>query len=341
MENIISIDSSQKTNILIKPNILYKSKYVEKQDLSLSNNKHDINESNENEKTIDIQNSEIEISINKSTETNKNNEIIKNKKAIKKEYYKMKPNIIRQNNLRFIEPYEFEYQIYAKGRWIGKKLIEVLLQEFRQYNEEYFLIAIKEGNLKINKYLTNPNHILKRNDFITHKVIRKENPIIDTSLEIVFNNEDFLVVNKPSSWPVHVCGGYQFNTLHRILMDEYEFEDLKVLHRLDKPTSGIVIMAKNKDSAEYFRKHLHSDSVQKTYLCRVKGKFNYEKITVIRAIVLINQAKGIYTDAEIFDDKKAKELLAPGEHYANDIDVADGFFERKEKNKQSKFLKCF
>jgi 23S rRNA-/tRNA-specific pseudouridylate synthase len=236
-----------------------------------------------------------------------NNPKIKPKKSIKKEYYEMKPSLVRAHNLRFIEPYEFKYQLYTKGRWVGRRLIDVLVYEFKQYDRDYFLKAIKDEKLKINNKLVEPDHILKREDFITHCVIRKENPIIDQKLDIVFENEDFLVVDKPSSWPVHVCGGYQFNTLHRILMDEFGYSELKVLHRLDKHTSGIVIMSKNKKSAENFRRKMHTDKVQKTYFCRVKGNFSHEKIKVIRSIIYVDKAKGVYTDVDEVDEPEKEK----------------------------------
>ena len=223
---------------------------------------------------------------------------IKPKKNIKKEYYEMKPSLVREHNLRFIEPYEFKYQLYTKGRWVGKRLIDVLVFEFKQYDRDYFIKAMKEEKLKINQKVVEPDHILKRDDFITHCVIRKENPIIDQQLDIVYESEDFLVVDKPSSWPVHVCGGYQFNTLHRILMDEFGYQDLKILHRLDKHTSGVVIMAKNKKSAENFRRKMHTDKVGKTYYCRVKGNFAHESIKVVRSIIYVDKAKGVYTDTD-------------------------------------------
>lgn len=235
---------------------------------------------------------------NAQSRPNQNSGAVKPKKNIKKEYYELKPCLIRAHNLRFIEPYEFKYQLYSKGRWVGKRLLDVLTFEFKQYDRDYFIRAINEGKLKINNKITEPDHIVKRDDFMTHLVIRKENPIIDQKLDIVFESEDFLVVDKPSSWPVHVCGGYQFNTLHRILMDEYGFIDLKVLHRLDKHTSGIVIMAKNKIAAEKFRRKLHGDNVGKTYLCRVKGNFKDDKVKVIRSIIYVDKAKGVYTDVE-------------------------------------------
>ena len=123
-------------------------------------------------------------------------------------------------------------------------------------------------------------------------------------------------------------------------MDEYNYEMLKVLHRLDKHTSGIVIMGKNKKSAENFRKNLHTENVQKTYLCRVKGDFKPEKINVIRSIILVNKSKGIYSDCEYKEENDLKN-----EYYATDIDHE--FQEIKEgggiysKGKSKKFFKIY
>ena len=152
---------------------------------------------------------------------------------------------------------------------------------------------------------------------MTHLTIRKENPIIFRKLEIVFEDNDYLAVDKPSSWPVHICGAYNFNTLQRILMDEYNHKDIKILHRLDKQTSGIVIFAKNTNAAELFRSKLHTDEIQKIYFARVKGDFKtiYEKKELIndngkiickKYIKAVDKSKGIHTDV---DEKELEEFL--------------------------------
>jgi tRNA pseudouridine synthase 9 len=228
-------------------------------------------------------------------------------KKIKNEYYNMKPHIIRKDNLRLIEPYEFKYQLYIKGRWVGKTLISVLNSEFTSYTKEYFIKAINTGKILINNNIVFPEYKLKRNDFLTHLTIRKENPIIDKKLEIIYDDNNFLAVNKPSSWPVHVCGGYQFNTLQRILLDEYGYDNIKVLHRLDKHTSGVVLFAKNKNSAERFREKLHSDLIQKIYFARVKGNFKDENVVVKRYIIALDNGKGIYNDISDEEAEKIKK----------------------------------
>ena len=232
----------------------------------------------------------------------------KSRKKILNEYYNLKPVIKIENNIRFIEPYEFKYQLYIKRRWLGKKLLDVLKSEFHSYNEEYFIKAIDDAKILINEKKTSKDYILKDNDFLTHLTIRKENPIIYKKLDIVFDDKNYLVVDKPSSWPVHVCGAYNFNTLQRILMDEYKYQDIKILHRLDKQTSGIVIFAKNKEAADSFREKLHTDAVQKIYFARVKGKFEPQdkKVIVKKYIKVIDKSRGIHTDV---DEKEVEEYF--------------------------------
>ncbi|CAF4313998.1 unnamed protein product, partial [Adineta steineri] len=58
------------------------------------------------------------------------------------------------------------------------------------------------------------------------------------------NDDDYLVIDKPCSMPVHPCGKYRFNTVLAILHYEYQLSNLRTVHRLDRMTSGILIMAK-------------------------------------------------------------------------------------------------
>ena len=130
---------------------------------------------------------------------NQKKEPRKTRQKILNEYYNLKPTIKISHNVRLIEPYEFKYQVYVKGRWVGKKLIDVLDSEFHSYPREYYKTSIKEGKILINEKPTCEDYLLKDNDFLTHLTIRKENPIIFKKLEIIFEDENYLVVDKPSS----------------------------------------------------------------------------------------------------------------------------------------------
>ena len=286
---------------------------------------------------------------NNIEETNKNKN--KNKKEQRKtrqkilnEYYNLKPVIKIEHNARLIEPYEFQYQLYAKRRWLGKKLIEVLESEFHAFPKEYYINSIKEGKILINGKNTSEDYVLKDNDFITHLTIRKENPIIFKKIEIIYEDNDYLVVDKPSSWPVHICGAYNFNTLQRILMDEYNYKDIKILHRLDKQTSGIVVFAKNVNAAELFRNKLHTDEVQKIYFARVKGNFNalYEnkniidnngKIVCKKYLKPLDKSRGIHTDV---DEKEVEEFLKNKNNKKDNNNINNKNTNNKNKEEEEK-----
>ena len=141
---------------------------------------------------------------NNSNNTENKKEQRKTKKKILNEYYNLKPVIKIENNVRLIEPYEFKYQLYIKRRWLGKKLLEVLLSEFHLYSKDYFINAINDKKILINEKPTKEDYILKDNDFLTHLTIRKENPIIFKKLEIIFEDNDYLVVDKPSSCSIYI-----------------------------------------------------------------------------------------------------------------------------------------
>jgi len=213
------------------------------------------------------------------------NRINKSKKEIIKEYHKIKPKVFYENGLRHIESYEFEYQSYIKDRWVGKKILDVLQSEFIKKDKTEYIDKINKGKIKVNNALIDLDYILKRNDFLSESCIRRENPILEhNKIEIIYEDEDYLVVNKPNSWPVQGCSGYQFNTLMRILKDDYNYNELKTVHRIDKDTSGVQILAKNNASAEMFYKSMEAKLINKLYLCRIKGNFEYDTINVSKSI---------------------------------------------------------
>lgn len=338
MENVNSCNDDK--NVLFKPVILYTPN---------NNIKDEINQESLN--TVkDIVKDEIQEENIKYDNNNIGKKIL-SKEQIKKDMYNLKPEIIIKGNLRYIKPYEFNYQLFVKGRWVNYPLLDLLEREFStQYSRSYFEKAIENEKILINKEKTNKNYIIRKGDFLQHLAIRKENPIINAKLEIVFEDSKYLVVNKPSSWPVHVCGGYQFNTLHRILMDEYKYKDLKILHRLDKHTSGIVVTAKNSYAAEAFRKGINEHKVRKVYYARVKGNFPHDTINVIRAIVIENTAKGVHTDCDLEEylekQQKIKEKYEKeipeinNEKLNNELELKEDNIIVNEKTSKTKYKKA-
>ena len=101
----------------------------------------------------------------------------------------------------------------------------------------------------------------------------------DIPLDIVFENEDLVVVNKPAGMVVHPAAGHTSGTLvNAILGYDREIEGIGgeerpgVVHRLDKETSGLILLAKNERAHRWLQDQFRLRRVDKTYLALVDGK---------------------------------------------------------------------
>ncbi len=101
----------------------------------------------------------------------------------------------------------------------------------------------------------------------------------DIALDIIFENDDLAVINKPAGMVVHPAAGHSTGTLVHAALSE--FDDLDgingeirpgIVHRLDKDTSGLIILAKNETAMRDLQEKFKSRRVQKIYLALVDGK---------------------------------------------------------------------
>ena len=115
---------------------------------------------------------------------------------------------------------------------------------------------------------------------------------------VIEDNENFIVVNKPSGIPVQ-SGTKSFKNLVDILKDTKYFNNSKpfVVHRIDKETSGILIIAKNRKFAQLFTSLFRIRKIHKTYLALVYGKVNYSHKTLRDDLVYYENKKKIIQKA--------------------------------------------
>ena len=101
----------------------------------------------------------------------------------------------------------------------------------------------------------------------------------DIPLDIIFENDDLIVVDKPAGMVVHPAAGHSSGTLvHAMLGYNPEIEGIGgeerpgVVHRLDKETSGLILLAKNERAHRWLQDQFRLRKVEKTYLALVDGK---------------------------------------------------------------------
>ena len=187
----------------------------------------------------------------------------------------MRPVYRRLYPFRFVQPYPHVYRTYAKGRWIGKELLATLVKEFKAYPPEYYEQCVLNGMIMVNNSQVACDYVIKNGDQILHTSIRTEPPCLDLPVEIVQETEDYVVICKPPSLIVHTGGGHHFNTVEGLLKYEMGYENLHVLHRLDKQTSGLLVFARSKEKVALFHEESGNESMKKMYFARVAGEVKW------------------------------------------------------------------
>ncbi|KAI8144836.1 hypothetical protein BJV82DRAFT_60895 [Fennellomyces sp. T-0311] len=177
------------------------------------------------------------------------------------------------SGLRTVKPYFFEYKAYAKGRWMQRKLIDVFCEEFQDRNEKYYRHAMESGLITVNGERVSPDHIVMNNDVLGHKIHRHEPVVTGKPIEIVHRSDDLLVINKPGGIPIHPAGRYRHNTVIHVLRKTLGVDRLFPANRLDRPTSGLMLIGLNAERARQLEAEMVGGHIQKEYVCRVVGEF--------------------------------------------------------------------
>jgi len=108
--------------------------------------------------------------------------------------------------------------------------------------------------------------------FLLRRPARPEPPC-PRHFSVIYQDEWLLAVNKPAGLPMHASAKFYFNTLTRILSDTYPDEpELQICHRIDRETSGIIIVARTKAAARVLKGAFSKHKVDKTYVAIVRPR---------------------------------------------------------------------
>ncbi|KAI9209456.1 pseudouridine synthase [Polychytrium aggregatum] len=199
-----------------------------------------------------------------------------------------------ENGLRKVEPYHFKYKSYAKGRWFGRTIMDVFVKEFQDETPEYYTRAISSGKIQVNGKTVSLDYPIKNGDVIIHFVHRHEPPVTADKIDIVHQDDEMLVVSKPSSLPIHPTGRYNHNSMIRILQSsEYGFGNLYTANRLDRLTSGLALIALTKEKSKLLMTEMMERNIRKTYLSRVKGEFPMGDLICNEPILTVSYKLGL------------------------------------------------
>jgi 23S rRNA pseudouridine1911/1915/1917 synthase len=164
----------------------------------------------------------------------------------------------------------------------GVRLDKYLAREYPELSRSVLQKLIKQGCILVNDFATKPSQKLSVGDRIyvalppPEKVSLAAEPI---PVDVIYEDDDLLVICKPAGLVVHPSPGHTTHTLVNALLarcpDLAGFVDAMrpgIVHRLDRDTSGLMIIARNSHAQQYLINQFRARSVFKGYLVLVKGK---------------------------------------------------------------------
>lgn len=183
-------------------------------------------------------------------------------------------------------------EIYVEEIEDNERLDAHLATHFNDMSRTYIQKLIKEGLVLVNGKVEKSKYLVEEMDHIT---INIPNPVHleviaeNIPLNIIYEDEDIVIINKEQGMVVHPAPGNYTGTLVNALL--YGIKNLSsingvirpgIIHRLDKDTSGIIMVAKNDESHKYLSEQLKNRNVKREYIAIVHGVLN-KKDGVINA----------------------------------------------------------
>ena len=187
----------------------------------------------------------------------------------------------------------------------GERLDKAVALLNQDLSRSYIAKLLKDGKILVNSNLEKASFKVKENDEIFIEEIEETKADIkeeDIPLDVVYEDEDILVINKPQGMVVHPANGHYSGTLVNALMFmEDSLSSINgvvrpgIVHRIDKDTSGLLCVAKNDNAHHFLAEQLKDHTMAREYIALVRGVINENSGTI---------------DMPIGRDKKDRQKMA-------------------------------
>jgi RluA family pseudouridine synthase len=191
----------------------------------------------------------------------------------------LSPETSRSRKARIIAPYAVTHHFKAGREFAGFTIPRMMHTRFPWRSLHEWERLMEEGRLGLKGKKVSSEYRLKADEEVFHFNPRVVEPSVPDEIRIVQEDEDYLIVYKPAPMPMHPGGRYNKNSLTGILK-EMGWTELKVVHRLDAVTSGLVLFARNKTFAKEATRRFEDQKVEKSYCALVSGIPEQDKITL-------------------------------------------------------------
>ena len=213
----------------------------------------------------------------------------------------------------------------------GERLDKALALLNSELSRSFVTKLIDEGKITVNGKIEKPSFKVKENDVIeVEEIVNQKADIKEENipLNIVYEDDDILIINKPQGMVVHPANGHYSGTLVNALM--YQADSLSsingvirpgIVHRIDKDTAGLLCVAKNDNAHHFLAEQLKDHTMAREYIALVRGVIKENSGTI---------------EMPIGRDKKDRQKMAA----IKDGKPAITHFQVLERFKEHTLVKC-
>lgn len=170
-------------------------------------------------------------------------------------------------------PSDMYFESVVQPEHEGWLLLDSLCARFTYHSKMDWADKLARGLVSINGIEANASTVVHRNDKVVYHVENYTEPDVPTDFEVIFEDEEFMLVAKPAGIPVHHTGRIFYNTFTAVVRRGTDYETATPMHRLDRDTGGIMLFAKYAETAARFQKNLDRILLKKFYMAVVRGNF--------------------------------------------------------------------
>lgn len=199
-----------------------------------------------------------------------------------------------------------------------QRLDNFLITRLKGVPKSHIYRIVRKGEVRVNKGRVDVKYRLVTGDIVRIPPIRvaerSEESYVPQGLQaalqqgILFEDEGFLIVNKPAGFAVHGGSGVSSGIIEGLRLIRPEAHFLELVHRLDKDTSGCLLIAKKRSALRKLQELFRNSQIQKTYQALLSGQWIRKKL-LVTAPLLKNISKGGERVVVISQSGKAAETL--------------------------------
>ncbi len=178
----------------------------------------------------------------------------------------------------------------------GQRIDNYLFRIFKGVPKSHVYRILRSGEVRVNKKRIDQTYRLQAGDIIRIPPVktaeREEKRIPDARFDILYEDDSILVINKPASVAVHGGSGVSFGVIEQLRAMRPEAKFLELVHRLDKETSGILVLAKKRSALTRLHEQIREGAIDKRYQALVHGNWKNQRQHVRLPLLKYHTADG-------------------------------------------------